>query len=140
MPEQLLVRPVPSGQVEEAGARIGDQSQVGALGELQQSAARVAAPQHLSQLAPSGDVAAEVTQQARGIHCYLTRHIGGTVRVVGRRDVLLHQRNHFLQTTCAKEQNWVLLTKCGPKRFLLTKCGPYNISVVPAYFVGIIIT
>ena len=34
---------------------------------------------------------------------------------------------------------WVLLTKCGPKLFLFTKCGPYNVSVVPAYFVGIII-
>ena len=33
----------------------------------------------------------------------------------------------------------VLLTKCGPERFLLTKCGPYYISVVPAYFVAIII-
>ena len=33
----------------------------------------------------------------------------------------------------------VLLTKCGPKRFLLTKCGPYYISVVRAYFVGIIL-
>ena len=33
----------------------------------------------------------------------------------------------------------VLLTKCGPKRFLLTKCGPYYLSVVPAYFTGIII-
>ena len=32
-----------------------------------------------------------------------------------------------------------LLTKCGPERFLLTKCGPYYISVVPAYFVAIII-
>ena len=36
-------------------------------------------------------------------------------------------------------QKKVLLTKCGPKRFLLTECGPYNVSVVPVYFVGIII-
>ena len=33
----------------------------------------------------------------------------------------------------------VLLTKCGPKRFLLTKRCLYFISVVPAYFVEIII-
>ena len=44
--------------------------------------------------------------------------------------------------TCWKNEklvsNLVLLTNCGPKRFLITKCGPYNVSVVPAYFVGII--
>ena len=47
--------------------------------------------------------------------------------------------NEFPASETYVKDCWVLLTKCGSKRFLLTKCGPYNVSVDPAYFVGIII-
>ena len=46
---------------------------------------------------------------------------------------------HLFYTAVSLLKILVLLTKCGHKRFLLTKCGPCSVSVVRAYFVGIII-
>ena len=52
---------------------------------------------------------------------------------------IMRQSDPALKFSTIKAVKRVLLTKWGPKRFLLTKCGPYYITVVPAYFAGIII-